>query len=244
VPRCVGSTFQIQDFQVFCAKALAGIGKLPDTVRDRSIPIQLVRRSRDESVERFRKREAEQAVATIRSELEAWSHQKGNTETLRDSRPSVPDELSDRQADICEPLFAIAELAGGEWPERARGALIKLCCESDEDESVGVKLLSDIRDVFNEMQTDRLSTKEILEALVALETDTPWAEWWEQDLNKENTRGPAQKLARLLKPYRIESRGIRVADNTTPRGYVREHFIEVWKRYCPSKAAKQCNNAT
>src|SRR5439155_16336061 len=82
VPRCVGSTFQIQDFQVFCAKALAGIGKLPDTVRDRSIPIQLVRRSRDERLERFRKREAEQAVATIGSELEAWSQQTGNIETL------------------------------------------------------------------------------------------------------------------------------------------------------------------
>jgi len=232
VPRCVGPNFQIQDFQVFCAKALAGIGKLPDTVRDRSVPIQLVRRSRDEKVERFRKREAEKEAMSIRSELEAWSQKTSNIDTLRDARPSVPDELSDRQADICEPLLAITDLASGEWPERARGALIKLCCQSDEDESTGVKLLSHIRDVFNETQTDRLSTKEILEALVALETDAPWAEWWEQDLKNENIKSAGAKLARKLKRYGIKAKPFWVSGETA-RGYFREEFEQVWKRFCP-----------
>jgi hypothetical protein len=237
VPRCVGLNFQIQDFRVFCAKALAGIGKLPDTVRDRSIPIQLVRRSRDERVERFRKREAEKAAGAMRSNLEAWSQQAGTIDTLRAARPSVPDELSDRQADISEPLLAIADFAGGEWPERARRALIKLCCQSDEDESIGIKLLSAIRSVFNGCEADKLSTQQLLEQLVDKETDAPWAAWWEQDLKNGNTRGPAQKLARLLKPYRIQARGIRLPDGTTPRGYCSEDFKEAWKRYCPSPTA-------
>ena len=57
VPRCVGqgSSFGVQHFAVFCAKAFAGIGSLPDTIRDRCISIRLVRKSRDESVERFSK---------------------------------------------------------------------------------------------------------------------------------------------------------------------------------------------
>lgn len=61
IPRCVGPTFTVQHFKVFCAKAFAGIGSLPDTISDRCIPIRLVRKSRDETVERFRKRDAERS---------------------------------------------------------------------------------------------------------------------------------------------------------------------------------------
>jgi hypothetical protein len=244
IPRCIGQgqNLDVKNFAVFCPKVLAGIGKLPDTVRDRCIPIQLVRRSRDERVEKFRKREAENEATAIRSELEGWSKLVGNL--LRDSRPVIPDALSDRQQDICEPLLAIAELADGEWPERARTVFVTLCIEGDEDESIGVKLLSGIRDAFEAADADRLATKQLLEALVNQETDAPWASWWEHDLNNGNTRGPAQKLARLLKPYRVQARGIRLSDNTTLRGYIREDFEEAWKRYCPPKLPLGCNNAT
>jgi hypothetical protein len=123
-------------------------------------------------------------------------------------------------------------MAGADWPERSRRALVTLCCEQD-DESVQIKLLSAIREVFDASETDRLSTQQLLEALVDRETDEPWAGWWESDLHNGNTRGPANKLARSLKPYGIEPRGIRLADGTTPRGYTRDCFEDVWKRYCP-----------
>ena len=53
---CVGQGVNItfKDFHTFCPKAIAGIGKLPDTVADRSIPIRLKRRAPGEPVERFR----------------------------------------------------------------------------------------------------------------------------------------------------------------------------------------------
>ena len=123
VPRCVGqgSSFGVQHFAVFCAKAFAGIGSLPDTIRDRCILIRLVRKSRNESVERFRKREAEAIAVQISAALEAWAKCEENIAALRASRPSIPHELSDRQADICEPLLAIADLAG----ERMAGAQSK-----------------------------------------------------------------------------------------------------------------------
>jgi hypothetical protein len=152
--------------------------------------------------------------------------------------------LDDRQADICEPLLAIGELVGGEWPERARSALITLCTESQEDDSLGVKLLSAIREVFDATDDDRISTRELLERLTSQESDAPWAGWWENDLRNDNTRGPAAKLARLLKPYRIQARVIRLRDGTTPRGYLREDFEEAWKRYCPQKLPLGCNDAT
>jgi hypothetical protein len=243
VPRCVGqgANQEVRNFAVFCPKALAGIGKLPDTVRDRAVPIELVRRARDEKVERFRKREAERGATEIRTELEVWAKQPDIIEKLREARPSLPDTLSDRQQDICEPLLAIADMAGGEWPEHARAALVTLCSQSNDDESLGVKLLSDIREVFDSHESDKIATQDLLKALVDQETDAPWASWWEADLKNGNIRGPAQKLARLLKPYKIVARVIRLPDDSTPRGYRREDFLEAWKRYLP---ADGLNNAT
>jgi Protein of unknown function (DUF3631) len=144
--------------------------------------------------------------------------------------------LSDRQADICEPLLAIADLANRDWPERGRDALVRLCAgEDDEDESIGVKLLSAIREAFGANAEDRLATKELLEQLVNQDTDAPWAGWWEHDLKNDNIKGPGAKLARFLKPYHIKSRPFRVADGTT-RGYTREDFTDAWERYCPAKS--------
>ena len=148
----------------------------------------------------------------------------------------MPDELSDRQADICEPLLAIAELAGDEWLERARGALVKLCCQTEEDDGLGVNLLSAIRSAFNNAKGDKLSTQQLFETLVNQETDSPWATWWEHDLRNGKTRGPAQRLAGLLKPYKIKSRTVRLSDDTTPKGYLRGDFEEAWKRFCPSES--------
>ena len=235
VPRCVGqgSNYQVQEFAVFCAKAFAGIGRLPDTVSDRCIPIRLIRRSRHESVQRFRKRDAETATSAVRTALETWSQQNGLIEKLRASRPEIPNELDDRQQDICEPLLAIADLAGDEWPERSRNALVLLCAAEAEDDSPGVKLLSAIHDAF--VDADRLATKELLERLINQETDAPWVGWWESDLRNGNTRGPAARLAHFLKPYRIKTRTIRLPDNTTLRGYLRADFEDAWKRYCPPK---------
>jgi len=241
VPRCVGqgANQEVRNFAVFCPKALAGIGKLPDTVGDRAVPIQLVRRSRDEKVERFRKREAEKEASIIRAGLEAWSKLPGVIEKLREARPSLPDALSDRQQDICEPLLTVADMAAGDWRDKARTALVKLCSDSaDQTESLGVTLLLEIRRVFSECEADKLATHELLQALIELETDAPWASWWERDLKDGNTRGPAQKLARLLKPYKICARGIRLPDGNTPRGYLRQDFEESWRRYCPRTLRK------
>ena len=234
IPRCIGRGASLAEFRVFCAKALAGIGKLPDTIRDRSVPIQLVRRAHDEQVNGFRKRDAETEAAAIRSGLEAWSKLPGIVEALREARPALPDALSDRQQDICEPLLTIADMAGGDRSTQARSDLTALCRQSqDETESLGVKILSDIRNAFNNEQVDKFSTQRLLEVLVAQETDSPWAAWWERDLKDGNTNGPARKLARMLKPFKIIARVIRLADDRTARGYRADDFQEAWKRYLP-----------
>ena len=70
----------------------------------------------------------------------------------------------------------------GEWPQKAREALIELCVSEENEENIAVKLLSDIRRVFDEQGADRSSTLELVKALIALDTENPWAMWWEKDV--------------------------------------------------------------
>ena len=191
---CVGqgSAIGYKDFSTFCPKAIAGIGSLPDTVADRSIPIRLKRAARGEHVERFRRRDVENHATELRALLEAWSLTA--IERLRNSRPILPDALSDRQQDGAEPLLAIAELAGGEWPEIAREALVELCSSAQaRDESIGVRLLADIKDIFKDGDVDRIPSADLAAALAEIET-SPWGEW-----GKAGKPISAAKLARLLR---------------------------------------------
>src|SRR5262249_44947730 len=127
--RCVGqgSNQEPREFPAFCPKAVAGIALnqcLPDTVQDRSLLIELERQSRGHRAERLRKRDAQAVTEPIRAELSAWAELPEVIDKLREARPILPNELNDRQQDICEPLVAIADLAGGEWPNKARKALV------------------------------------------------------------------------------------------------------------------------
>src|SRR5205823_5595939 len=93
----VGAGMTPSRFPVFCAKALAGIRDLPDTVADRSIPIRLKRRSRDERVDRFRRRRVEPEAAGLRARLAGWVEPQ--LDELREAEPELPDVLDDRAQD-------------------------------------------------------------------------------------------------------------------------------------------------
>jgi hypothetical protein len=67
-------------------------------------------------------------------------------------------EIQDRDADVWEALIAVADLAGGTWPARARAAAVALVAEAkDTEPSLGVRLLADLRTVFG--SADELSSK-------------------------------------------------------------------------------------
>ncbi|MBK5219813.1 MAG: toprim domain-containing protein [Thermoleophilia bacterium] len=74
VARCVGENKDVEDFPIYCAKVLAGIdnGRTPDTLRDRSVTIRMVRKTAAEPVERFRHRLADCEVGPLREGLEDW----------------------------------------------------------------------------------------------------------------------------------------------------------------------------
>ena len=220
-----GANLSYKDFPVFCPKAIAGIGMLPDTVSDRSIGIVLQRRRPSKRVERFRVRKVGPEALPLQEAAAAWAEE--HLEALAKAEPELPEELDDRAQDIIEPLLAIAEEVGGKWPKRARMAAVELLTgEHREDaESLSVQLLRDCRTVFNESGEDRLATRKLLRRLRAPD-DAPWRSLRGEPLN-------ATTLAGMLKPYGIRPKKIREGEDTF-RGYRRAWFKDAWERYLPA----------
>jgi hypothetical protein len=233
VPRCVAPQFELTDFHVYCPKALAGINKcLPDTVADRSITIVMARQIPGQS-RRFRAREALPIAQPIAAALQNWARIDTRLQ-LQDARPDIPGGLGDRAADICEPLLAIADMAGEEWPDAARSSLVKLCKESEaEDDSNSIQLLRAIREIFIQIKVDRISTEKLLDELIKRDNGEPWGAWWSRDIAGGNYRGPSGRLAKLLKPFSIVPKTHRMADGIPARGYKLEEFEDVFCRYVP-----------
>jgi Protein of unknown function (DUF3631) len=133
--------------------------------------------------------------------------------------------LTDRQKDGARILLVIADAAGGDWPTRSRAVLCELYgARPAEDGSIGIQLLADLRIIFDEL-TDKAASADLLEKLTEIET-SPWADW---NRGKPMT---AVGLSRLLKPFRIFPKTIRIGAGTS-KGYERTQFEDTWSRYLP-----------
>ena len=198
--RCVvkGKTIETEELPAFCPVALAGLGNLPDTILSRSIVIKMRRRAPTERVEAYRRRIHAPQGNEIRSRLERWADSA--THLLTNAYPEMPEGVTDRAADVWESLLAIADLAGGDWPEKARVSAVTLVTDTNAaTPSLGVRLLSDLRDVFGDNSV--MSTNDIISALVSME-DAPWGELKGKPITP-------RKLANLLKQYDIHRKPIR-----------------------------------
>jgi putative DNA primase/helicase len=229
VPRCVGDDFVPKVFHVFGAVAIAAIGKLPDTLLDRSVVIEMKQKAPSEKLQKLRRRQRE-ARAALPRQCARWA--TDNMKALTEREPELPDDLDDRAADNWEPLLAIAEQAGGLWPERARAIALLLSggrADAAETGDTGVQFLADVRAIFVNNAIDRSTTKALLAALVDLE-GRPWAEW--------NRGRPisARQLSALLRRFGIKPGTIRVGD-ATPKGYVLGDLVDAFGRYLPERSA-------
>ncbi|MDZ4179768.1 MAG: DUF3631 domain-containing protein [Coriobacteriia bacterium] len=218
--RCVGPKHTVQRFSTFAFAAVAGIGRLPGTIEDRAINITMRRRLPGEEVAKFRLRTDLPQVEEVGEALASWV----SSAELVDE-PSVPDALEDRAADAWEPMLAIADAAGGDWPERARSAAVRLSRETADDaaeQSMDVRLLSDVRSVLGNMTF--LSTVSLLARLSAIE-DAPWAE---QDLSP-------RRLAIGLGKFGVKPRR---NSTGTERGYYASDLRDPFSRYLPSEPSE------
>jgi gluconate kinase len=141
--------------------------------------------------------------------------------------PELPLGIVDRPAEVWEPLIAIADMAGGEWPARARVACVELCkVAEDRRASLGVRLLSDLRIIFRD--ADAMHTQTILDRLKAgddLEADAPW----------DDLRGKplaVRGLATMLRQYGVQPIKVNIGGKRL-QGYRREDLWDAWQRYLP-----------
>jgi Protein of unknown function (DUF3631)/Primase C terminal 2 (PriCT-2) len=225
VIRTVGEDFEPRSFSTYSACAIALIGRLPATLADRSVPIELRRRRADEPIEAFRFDRVAHLDEVARKAAR-WA--LDNADRIRAADPNMPDGVFNRAADNWRPLLAIADAAGGEWPARARQAVqCTGATATGDDQSVRVLLLSDIRAVFAERDLDRLSSADLVWALNSIE-GRPWAEW-----NRGKGLSP-NGLARQLAPFGIAPGTIRTTTGT-PKGYQLAQFDDAFARYLPGE---------
>jgi hypothetical protein len=231
VIRTVGDDFEPRTFSTFCPKAVAVIGKLPAALEDRSIVILMRRRTREERVERLRLDRLRGELEPLRRRAVRWA--ADCLQALRAADPEVPETLNDRAQDNWRPLLAIADVAGGAWPRRARDAAVALSAGTDVgDEDLRILLLADLRDLFAAELADQLSTKVIIEVLVAME-ERPWG-----DFGKKGKAITPEKLSRLLRPFGVRSKHWRDGAATS-RGYLLEDLRDPFKRYLPPLPGSQ-----
>jgi putative DNA primase/helicase len=229
VVRVVGDGLRL--FSTFAPIALASIGSLAATIMDRGIVVVMRRRLPNELVDRFRSDRADHLHELARKTAQ-WV--ADNEEALHDADPDMPEALHDRACDNWRPLLAIADLAGGHWPEMARAAAQTLSMQGSEqdDQSRGEMLLADIRRVFDDRQkkagkdANRVSSTGLVADLVAL-VDRPWATW---SKGKSIT---SKAVARLLKGFGVFPNTIKLSDGNQPNGYKRSWFDDAFARYLP-----------
>lgn len=221
VVRVVGDEHEPRQFSTWGPRMMALIGRLPfPTLADRSIILELRRRSDDEPVERMiRHSHRRRALADIRRRMVRWA--ADIRPALLTTEPVMPAGLNDRQEDNWRPLLAIADLAGGHWPTRAREVALLFSGVQAEESTSSVELLADIRVLFGGQKV--VSTDVMLDGLLEL-TERPWPTW---SRGKTMT---ARHLAGLLRPFGIRSGSVRVGD-LTPKGYTLADFKDSFNRY-------------
>jgi putative DNA primase/helicase len=225
VVRCDGDDHEPRRFSTWCGKVLALIGQPPDTLADRSVVIPMRRRAPGEHTDRLRTDRLD--LMHLKQMAARWA--LDHPDVLRDD-PAMPESLNDRAADNWRPLLAIADSAGGSWPERARRTAVMLTTGGEDDGATGTVLLGDLKKIFEERDAGRLSSAEIIEALVKME-ERPWPEW------RRGKPLTQRGLARLLVPFDIRPKQLWAGGKKT-RGYGPDDFKDAWARYVVSETGR------
>ncbi|MCK9463174.1 MAG: DUF3631 domain-containing protein [Proteobacteria bacterium] len=215
----------VTTYSTWSPKIVALIGDLADTLRDRSITVELRRKLPEEQVVRL----GASDIALLHEQKgSAFFWVKQHLDALRTADPEIPGALHSRAADNWRPLIAIADLVGGSWPDRARTAAI-MSVDSDDEGSVTEQLLMDIKEIFSDIVEARISSAELVGRLCQLD-DRPWKE------SAFGRRLTPNLLASRLRAHRIRPKSIRF-ERGTLKGYEQSQFDDAFKRYVGNTAS-------
>lgn len=232
--RCVivGKGVQTEELPAYCAVALAGLGNLPDTILTRSVIVRMQRRAPGEKVEPFRHRLARAEGYPLRDRMAAWALLVAHK--LTGTYPVMPEEITDRPADVWEALLSVADAAGGQWTQRARTAALALVkAAQDSTPSLRIRLLADLRTIFGDAPA--LYSQTIIDQLTGgtgLDDDAPWGDLKGKPLDKGG-------LASMLRHYEVKPTKVRERGNKPLQGYTRQALHDVWQRYLPASSPEK-----
>jgi putative DNA primase/helicase len=226
----VGEALVSTKFSTWAAICIAGIGKMHYSITSRSIVVTMQRKMASQKVERLLSRGGKD-LDVLGRKIARWvvDHRE-QLATLGDVLPDLPDALGNRSADNWIELIGLADLIGGDWPAWARHAAVELSTGHDvDDQTFGVQLLEDIRQVFDETKVEAIWTEDLLRHLHAME-ERPWSEYGRQ--RKPIT---TRQLADLLRPFAIQSGSVRIGE-ITKKGYKLGSLAQTWLRYAGTAA--------
>lgn len=215
----------------FCPVVLAGLNQLPDTLMTRSVVVGMKRRRHDQIVEPYRRRVHGPEAGDLFEAVAEFARE--SLDQLEASWPELPESIQDRDADVWEPLIAIADAAGGHWPKAARFAAERMVADAkSKPVTLGIRLLADIRTAMGDR--DRIGTADLLGRLHDMES-APWGSIKGEPID-------ARFLARTLGKYEIETNNTLKIDGRPVKGYHRSHFADAWDRYLPAPAPPEVSN--
>jgi putative DNA primase/helicase len=212
-------------FDPFCPKVLNGINLLahlqPGT-RSRCITVGLLPKLAHEKVVSLRHTVEDETFVTLQRKLLRWA--SDNMSALKKATPAMPEGFANRLEENFVLLFAIADLAGGDWPKKARAAARRLAGEHNEP-STGKRLLAAFRDLF--AKHGKVLASDRVAELLAADEEGEWANYRGHRINK-------WEIAQLLRPYNIRPELIWQRGKPV-RGYKAERFATAFRHFLPAE---------
>ncbi|MGA7625613.1 MAG: DUF3631 domain-containing protein [Candidatus Acidiferrales bacterium] len=227
------------DYETYCPKAFALIGDVHDTLRDRSIVIEMMR---GEPARRFVYAAAQEEGAALRETINTAVTSKAEeiTEALR-SFEGLRWLINDRDEEIWTPLFVLCRLlCPDRLPELGRAAAdisaaktakprkyLELGAEEErvQEGEYAVHLLRDMLRIIGDQK--QITTQEAIAKLRDIAT-SPWRRFRGDGL-KDGIEG-AMVVAGLLSRFGVKPSTIRIAakdvgTGSTAKGYKRRALL-------------------
>ena len=211
VPRCIGDERTPHAFPTFCPKSARHEGAQAaghDIVSMHHIELKRKPRMRKSSISGSID---DPGLEELRRQALRWS--TDNAEALKGAEPEMPPGFDNRLGDNYRLLLAIADLAGGEWPEQAREAA-QTAFRPAGNTVCRHPVAGRHTSSFDEAGADAIGSADLVGKLTA-EPDSKWAEWRSGKPITQN------QLARLLKPFGIAPGQVWITADRQSRGYRR-----------------------
>jgi len=225
VHRQGGKNFEeTHQFSTWCAKCIVGIGTLHDTLQSRCITIKLKRKLNTDLVLRRN--------SVLKDDPDFFQNLKrkiirfyiDNKDDAINQEVEMPTELDDRSQNNWEGIYKLALVISEKTFVRIRSASLALSINDLTEDSEGIQLLKDIKEICDENTEVSTFPSSALTIRLNKMEDKHW-------ISYNRHRGLDQsQLSKLLKPYEIHPKQQKI-DGRNIRGYKRDDFEDAFKRY-------------